>query len=74
MKQTVTLEIENMAVLQLIKSLAEVSLVKFAKNLPTNEDLIIAQINEVCKEVDTSMDPALYSAQMEVLNRDGSDW
>jgi len=72
MKQTVTLEVENMAVMQLIKNLAEVNLVKLALNKPSNDDLIIAQINEVCKEVDTSLDPSLYLAQMEVIQ--GDDW
>ena len=72
MKQTITLEVENMAVMQLLKNLAEVSLVKFALNQPSNDDLIIAQINEVCKEVDTSLDPGIYRAQMEVLQ--GDDW
>ena len=72
MKQVVTLEVENMAVMQLLRSLAEVSLVKFALNQPSADDLITAQINEVCKEVDTSLDPSLYLAQMEVLK--GDDW
>ena len=72
MKQTVTLEVENMAVMQLLRNLAEVSLVKFALDQPSNDDLIIAQINEVCKEVDTSLDPCIYLAQMETLR--GDDW
>jgi len=72
MKQTVTLEVENMAVMQLLRNLAEVSLVKFALNQPLNDDLIVAQINEVCKEVDTSVDPGLYRAQIETLQ--GDDW
>ena len=72
MKQTVTIEVENNAVMQLLRHLAEMSLVKFALNQPSNDDLIIAQINEVCKEVDTSLDPSLMAAQMEVL--EGDDW
>ena len=48
------------------------SLVKFALNQQTNDDLIIAQINEVCKEVDTSLDRGVMAAQMEVLK--GDDW
>jgi hypothetical protein len=39
---------------------------------PSQDDLIIAQINEVCKEVDTSIDPSLMLAQMEVLEKE--DW
>ena len=72
MKQTVTLEVENLAVMQLLKSMAEMSLVKFSLNNPSNDDLIVAQINEVCREVDTSIDLNLMAAQMEVLK--GDDW
>ena len=67
-----TLEVENLAVMQLLKSMAEMSLVKFSLNNPSNDDLIVAQINEVCKEVDTSIDSKLMAAQMEVLK--GDDW
>jgi len=72
MKQTVTLETESMSVMQLLRSLAEMSLVKFAINNTIDDDLIVARINEVCKEVDTSLDPAVMAAQMEVL--EGDDW
>jgi hypothetical protein len=58
--------------MQLLRNLAEMSLVKFALNQRSNDDLIIAQINEVCKEVDTSIDPSIMAAQMEVL--EGDDW
>ena len=72
MKETITLEVDNSAVMQILRSLAEMSLVKFAMNQPSKEDLIVAQINEVCKEVDTSLDPGIMAAQMEVL--EGDDW
>ena len=72
MKQTITLEVENSSVMQLIKTLADMSLVKFARNEHSSDELILAQINEVCKEVDTSLDPAVMAAQMEVLQ--GDDW
>ncbi|MDR2543251.1 MAG: hypothetical protein LBC80_07370 [Treponema sp.] len=72
MKQTITLEVENITVMQLLKNLAEMSLVKFTLSQHSNDDLIIAQINEVCKEVDTSLDPSIMTAQMEVL--EGDDW
>jgi hypothetical protein len=72
MKQTITLEVENTTVMQLLRNLAEMSLVKFALNQRSNDDLVIAQINEVCKEVDTSLDPSIMAAQMEVL--EGEDW
>ncbi|MCL1835977.1 MAG: hypothetical protein FWG46_00355 [Treponema sp.] len=72
MKQTITLEVENTTVMQLLKNLAEMSLVKFVLDQHTNDDLLIAQINEVCKEVDTSLDPNVMAAQIEVLK--GDDW
>jgi len=72
MKQTVTLEIENIAVMQLLKSMAEMSLVKFSLNNPSNNELIIEQINNVCKEIDSSLEPSIMAAQMEVLK--GDDW
>ena len=72
MKQTVTLEVENITVMQLLKNLAEMSLVKFILDQHSNDDFLIAQINEVCKEVDTSLDPGIMAAQMEVL--EGDDW
>ena len=72
MKQTITLEVENATVMQLLRNLAEMSLVKFALDKHSNDDLIITQINEVCKEVDTSLDPSIMAAQMEVL--EGDDW
>jgi hypothetical protein len=72
MKQTITLEVENTTVMQLLRNLAEMRLVKFALNQYSNDDLIIAQINEVCKEVDTSLDTSVMAAQMEVL--EGDDW
>jgi len=72
MKQTITLEVENATVMQLIRNLAKMSLVKLTLNQQSDDDLIIAQINEVCKEVDTSIDQGVMAAQMEVL--EGNDW
>jgi len=72
MKQTVTIEIADSSVLQLLQNLASLSLIKFASEMPSQDDLIIAKINEVCKEVDTSLDPSLMLAQMEVLEKE--DW
>jgi hypothetical protein len=72
MKQTVTIEIADNSVLQLLRYLAAMNLLRFTSETPSQDDLIIAQINEVCREVDTSMDPSLMLAQMEVLNNE--DW
>jgi len=68
----VSLNVKNYTVLQLLRNLAEMNLVEFTSEMPSPDDLITAQINEVCKEVDTSLDPGLYLAQMEVLKSD--DW
>jgi hypothetical protein len=72
MKQTVTIEIADNSVLQLLRDLAAMSLVRFTSETPSQDDLIIAQINEVCKEVDTSIDSSLMLAQMEALEKE--DW
>ena len=72
MKQTVTLETDNATVMQLLRNLSEMSLVKFTLAQHPIEDSLIAQINEVCKEVDTSLEPCIMAAQMEVLK--GDDW
>ena len=50
--------------------MAEMSLVKLSLNESAEDDLIVAQINQVCKEVDTSLDPGIMAAQMEVIKDD----
>ena len=72
MKQTVTLNINDIAVLQLLRSLASMQLVEFTSELPSQDDLITAHLNEVYKEVDSSLDPCFVSVQAEVLGSD--DW
>ena len=72
MKQIVTIEVENVAVMQLLRSMAEMSLVKFTLNNPSNDDFIVAQINEVCREVNTSLDQGIMAVQMEVLKVDST--
>ncbi|MDR0501792.1 MAG: hypothetical protein LBH16_00575 [Treponema sp.] len=72
MKQTVTLNINDIAVLQLLRSLAAMKLVEFTDETPSQEDLITAHLNEIYKEVDSSLDPDLVRVQAEVLGSD--DW
>jgi len=69
---SVSLNVKDYTVLQLLRNLAAMNLVEFTSETPSPDDLITAQINEVCKEVDTSLDTGLYLAQMEVLK--GNEW
>jgi hypothetical protein len=48
------------------------NLVRFIPEITSQEELIIEQINEVCKEVDTSLDPSLMLAQKVILEKE--DW
>jgi len=66
----VSLNVKNYTVLQLLRNLAAMDLLEFTSETPSPNDLITAQINEVCKKVDTSLDTGLYLAQMEVLEDD----
>jgi len=68
----VSIYVKDYTVLQLLRNLAAMDLLEFTSETPSPNDLITAQINEVCKEVDTSLDTGLYLAQMEVLK--GDDW
>jgi len=68
----VSLNVKDYMVLQLLRNLAAMNLVEFTSKTPSPDDLITAQINEVCKEVDTSLDTGLYLAQMEVLK--SNEW
>ena len=72
MRQTVTLNINDITVLQLLRSLAAMKLVEFASEVPSQEDLITAHLNEVYKEVNSSLDPCFVRVQAEVLGSD--DW
>jgi len=68
----VSLNVKDYTVLQLLRNLAAMNLVEFTSETPSPDELVTAQINKVCKEVDTSLDTGLYLAQMEVLK--GNDW
>jgi len=72
MKQTVTINFNDNTVLQLLRSLAAIKLVEFASEIPSQDDLITAQLNEVYKEVDSSLDPCFEKVQAEVLGSE--DW
>ena len=72
MKQTVTIEIADNAVLLLLRSLASMSLIRFMPEIPSQDDLITARLNEIYNEVDSSLEPCYMMAQTEVL--ESEDW
>ena len=72
MKQTVTIEIADNAVLQLLRSLASMSLIRFTSEIPSQDDHITARLNEIYNEVDSSLEPCYMAAQAEVLENE--DW
>ncbi|MCL2762829.1 MAG: hypothetical protein FWD36_06465 [Treponema sp.] len=67
MKQTVTIEIANNAVLQILRNLAAMSLVKFTEETPRYDEQLTARLNEIYSELDSSIDPFVVAAQAEVL-------
>ena len=72
MKKTITIEIANNAVLQILRNLAAMSLVKFTEETPTHDEQLTARLNEIYSELDSSIDPFVVAAQAEVL--EGDDW
>jgi len=72
MNQRVTIEIIDDTVLQLLRNLATMSLVKFMPEIPSQDDLITARLNEIYSELDSSIDPFVVAAQAEIL--EGDDW
>ena len=72
MKQTVTIEIVDVTVLQLLRSLASMSLIKFTSEIPSQDDFITARLNEIYNKIDSSLEPCYMMAQVEVL--DSEDW
>jgi hypothetical protein len=72
MKQTVTIEIVDNTVLQLLRSLASMSLIRFTPEIPLQDDLITARLNEIYNEIDSSLEPCYMMAQTEVL--ESEDW
>ena len=72
MKQTVTIEIEDSTVLQLLQNLAAISLVRFIPDRSSLDDRLMACINEVYKDEDSSIDPSLMMAQTEAIGSE--DW
>ncbi|GMO21393.1 MAG: hypothetical protein Pg6A_08420 [Termitinemataceae bacterium] len=71
MNQTVTIEIIDAAALRLLRDLAGLSLIRFARD-EVSEDDTTARLNEVYKREDSSLDKALMLAQSETM--DGENW
>ena len=72
MKKTVTLEVANNTVLQILRNFAAMHLVKFKDDAPAQEDQMTDRLNEIYKKLDSSIDPFVVMAQSEVL--EGDDW
>ena len=72
MKQTVTIEIADTTVLPLLRSLASMNLIKFTPEIPSQDDLITARLNEIYAKADSSLEPCFMMAQAEVL--ESEDW
>jgi len=72
MKQMVTIETEDNTVLQLLRNLADMSLIRFTKETPSVEDQITARFNEVYKNEYSSLEPCLVMAQTDAIGNE--DW
>ena len=72
MNRKVTIEIADIAVLQILRSLASMNLIKFAPEVTSQDDLITARLNEIYSKVDSSLEPCYVLAQAEVL--EDEDW
>jgi hypothetical protein len=72
MNQTVTIEIADNTVLPLLRSLASMSLIRFTPEIPAPDDLATARLNEIYKDIDSSLEPCYMAAQVETL--ESEDW
>ena len=48
------------------------SLIKFTPEIPSQDDLITARLNEIYNETDSSLEPCYMMAQTEALGNE--DW
>ena len=48
------------------------SLIRFTPDVPSQDDLITARLNEIYDKVDSSLEPCYMMAQAEVL--ESADW
>jgi len=72
MKQTLIIETEDNTVLQLLRNLAAMSLIRFIKEAPSIEDQITARFNEIYKDENSLLEPCLMMAQVDAIGNE--DW
>jgi len=72
MKQTVTIEIEDTTVLQLLKNLAAMSLVRFKQEISQENNQLTDHLNKIYSEEESSLDPCLILAQTQAIDKE--DW
>ena len=72
MNRKVTIEIIDSTVLQLLRSLASLSLIRFTPDTDSQNDHITTRLNEIYKNLDSSLDPCIMAAQVEILDKE--DW
>jgi len=74
MKQTVTIEIADNRVLQLLRSLASMNLIKFIPEASSQDDIITAHLNEIYNKLDSSLEPCYTMAQAEAIGSSLDFW
>ena len=72
MNQTITIEINDNSVLELLQSLASLSLIKFKSEMTTNTENITTRLNDIYNKIDSSLEPCFMIAQTEIL--ESEDW
>jgi len=72
MNRKVTIEIIDNAAFRFLRDLAAISLIKFTPEDRLEDDHLISLINEICEKEDTSLEPCIMAAQIEVLDKE--DW
>ena len=68
---TITALEQVITVLQILRNLAAMQMVKFTEEIPTQDNQMTERLNEIYKELDSSVDPFVVMAQAEVLEGDG---
>jgi len=77
MKQTLTIETEEAAVIQLLRSMAETRLLRLLPEASSRDDLLLSRLNEIYEKDDSSLDPGFALAQVEAMDNEpltGEGW
>jgi hypothetical protein len=72
MKQTVTIEIEDTAAMQLLRDLAAMNIIRIITEKDADKVQRIALFNEIFDKEDASLEPCFVMAQAEVYGKE--DW